>query len=93
MYIHYKLYLTLPHFRACPKPDLDFQYYIWWSFCAQSFRGATVTGARNFLIAYNVNILSTKEQAHRVALNIREQGRGEEQVSRSHFKSSQIIVV
>lgn len=41
--------------------------------------GATVTGARNFLIAYNVNILSTKEQAHRVALNIREQGRGEEQ--------------
>jgi glutamate formiminotransferase/formiminotetrahydrofolate cyclodeaminase len=38
--------------------------------------GATVTGARFFLIAYNVNILGTKEQAHRVALNIREQGRG-----------------
>jgi glutamate formiminotransferase/formiminotetrahydrofolate cyclodeaminase len=37
--------------------------------------GATVTGARFFLVAYNVNILGTKEQAHRVALNIREQGR------------------
>lgn len=38
--------------------------------------GATATGARFFLVAYNVNILSTKEQAHRIALNIREQGRG-----------------
>lgn len=38
--------------------------------------GATVTGARGFLIAYNVNILGTKEQAHRIALNLREQGRG-----------------
>ena len=37
--------------------------------------GATVTGARSFLIAYNINLLSTKEQAHRIALNIREQGR------------------
>ena len=38
--------------------------------------GATATGARFFLIAYNVNILGTKEQAHRIALNLREQGRG-----------------
>jgi glutamate formiminotransferase/formiminotetrahydrofolate cyclodeaminase len=38
--------------------------------------GVTCTGARVFLIAYNVNILGTKEQAHRIALNIREQGRG-----------------
>ncbi|MBI3931966.1 MAG: glutamate formimidoyltransferase [Acidobacteria bacterium] len=38
--------------------------------------GATVTGARFFLIAYNVNVLGTKEQAHRIALDIREQGRG-----------------
>lgn len=38
--------------------------------------GATVAGARFFLIAYNVNILGTKEQAHRIALNIREAGRG-----------------
>lgn len=38
--------------------------------------GAMVTGARFFLVAYNVNILGTKEQAHRIALNIREQGRG-----------------
>lgn len=38
--------------------------------------GATVTGARFFLIAFNVNLLGTKEQAHRIALNIREAGRG-----------------
>jgi glutamate formiminotransferase / formiminotetrahydrofolate cyclodeaminase len=38
--------------------------------------GATCTGARDFLIAYNVNILGTKEQAHRIALDIREAGRG-----------------
>lgn len=42
--------------------------------------GATVTGARFFLIAYNVNILGTKEQAHRIALNIREAGRGPNQL-------------
>ncbi|XP_026218873.1 formimidoyltransferase-cyclodeaminase [Anabas testudineus] len=41
--------------------------------------GATVTGARKFLIAYNVNLIGTKEQAHRIALDIREQGRGKEQ--------------
>jgi len=39
--------------------------------------GATVSGARGFLIAYNVNILGSKEQAHRIALNLREQGRGQ----------------
>jgi glutamate formiminotransferase/formiminotetrahydrofolate cyclodeaminase len=44
--------------------------------------GAMVTGARFFLIAYNVNILGTKEQAHRIALNIREQGRGENEPGR-----------
>ena len=38
--------------------------------------GATVTGARSFLIAYNVNLLSTPNQAHRIALNLRENGRG-----------------
>ena len=37
--------------------------------------GATVTGARFFLIAYNVNLLSTPNQAHRIALNLREAGR------------------
>lgn len=41
--------------------------------------GATVTGARKFLIAFNINLLSTKEQAHRIALDIREQGRGKDQ--------------
>jgi glutamate formiminotransferase/formiminotetrahydrofolate cyclodeaminase len=44
--------------------------------------GATAAGARFFLIAYNVNILATKEQAHRIALNVREQGRGEGQPGR-----------
>jgi glutamate formiminotransferase / formiminotetrahydrofolate cyclodeaminase len=40
--------------------------------------GATATGARHFLIAYNVNILGTSNQAHRIALNLREAGRGAE---------------
>ncbi len=40
--------------------------------------GATVTGARSFLIAYNVNLSSTPNQAHRIALNLREAGRGED---------------
>lgn len=44
--------------------------------------GATCAGARDFLIAYNVNVLGTKEQAHRIALNIREQGRGPGQPGR-----------
>lgn len=44
------------------------------------FWGATIAGARKFLIAYNINILGTKEQAHRLALNIRTQGRGLDQV-------------
>ncbi|KAH0621749.1 hypothetical protein JD844_023368 [Phrynosoma platyrhinos] len=44
--------------------------------------GATVTGARKFLIAYNINLLCTKELAHRIALNIREQGRGKDQPGR-----------
>ena len=44
------------------------------------FWGATIAGARKFLIAYNINILGTKEQAHRLALNIRTQGRGPDQV-------------
>jgi len=38
--------------------------------------GATVTGARLFLVAYNVNILGTSNQAHRIALDLREAGRG-----------------
>jgi len=39
--------------------------------------GITATGARNFLIAYNVNLIATPNQAHRIALNLREAGRGE----------------
>jgi glutamate formiminotransferase/formiminotetrahydrofolate cyclodeaminase len=54
------------------KPDFGPQEFIPKS-------GATVTGVRFFLIAYNVNILGTKEQAHRIALNVREQGRGDDE--------------
>lgn len=44
--------------------------------------GITATGARMFLIAYNVNLLGTPNQAHRIALNLREAGRGKEQPGR-----------
>lgn len=57
------------------KPDFGPQEFIPKS-------GATVTGVRNFLVAYNVNLLSTKEQAHRIALNIREQGRNDDEPGR-----------
>ncbi len=39
--------------------------------------GASAVGARMFLVACNVNILGTANQAHRIALNIREAGRGD----------------
>ena len=32
--------------------------------------------SRKFLIAYNINLLGTKEQANRIAFNVREKGRG-----------------
>ena len=38
--------------------------------------GVTASGARKFLVAYNINLLGTKQQAVRIALNLREQGRG-----------------
>ena len=44
--------------------------------------GITATGVRNFLVAYNVNILGTPNQAHRIALNLREAGRGEQEPGR-----------
>lgn len=44
--------------------------------------GATATGVRKFLIAFNINVLGTKEQAHRIALNLREQGRGSNEPGR-----------
>merc|ERR1719500_1447738 len=44
--------------------------------------GGTVTGVRKFLIAYNINLVSTKEQAHRIALNLRSKGRGPGQEGR-----------
>jgi glutamate formiminotransferase len=39
--------------------------------------GVTATGSRFFLIAYNINVLAPHNQAHRIALNLREAGRGE----------------
>ncbi len=59
--------------------------------------GATVTGARFFLIAYNINILGTQNQAHRLALDIREQGRtvtgpeGQPTVQPGRFKAVKAI--
>ena len=44
--------------------------------------GATATGARFFLIAYNINIVGTYNQAHRIALNLREAGRGKDKPGR-----------
>ena len=44
--------------------------------------GACCVGARSFLVAFNVNVLGTKEQAHRIALNIREQGRSDTEPGR-----------
>ncbi|KAM9305651.1 formimidoyltransferase-cyclodeaminase [Gastrophryne carolinensis] len=44
--------------------------------------GATASGARKFLLAYNINLLTTKELAHRIALNIREGGRGKAEPGR-----------
>ncbi len=39
--------------------------------------GATAAGARFFLVAYNINVLGTSNQAHRIALDLREAGRGD----------------
>ncbi|XP_064383158.1 formimidoyltransferase-cyclodeaminase-like isoform X2 [Halichondria panicea] len=36
--------------------------------------GVSVVGARKFLIAYNVNLLGTKEQANRISIALRESG-------------------
>ncbi|MFP4527101.1 MAG: glutamate formimidoyltransferase [Candidatus Kapaibacterium sp.] len=44
--------------------------------------GATATGARFFLIAYNINLLATYNQANRIAFNIRETGRGPDKPGR-----------
>jgi glutamate formiminotransferase/formiminotetrahydrofolate cyclodeaminase len=44
--------------------------------------GATATGARFFLVAYNINIIGTSNQAHRIALNLREKGRGPDKPGR-----------
>ncbi len=53
-----------------------------WSGKFDSKWGVTATGARFFLIAYNINVLAPYNQAHRIALNLREQGRGDGQPGR-----------
>lgn len=47
-----------------------------------TFLPATAVGARKFLIAYNINLLGTKEQANRIAFNVREKGRGPDKPGR-----------
>lgn len=49
----------------------------YWSGSFDPKWGITATGARKFLIAYNINVLGTWNQAHRIALNLREAGREE----------------
>ncbi|CAF0969629.1 unnamed protein product [Adineta steineri] len=44
--------------------------------------GATCVGARNYLITYNINLFSTKEQAHRIALNICEEGSNSNEIEK-----------
>ncbi len=44
--------------------------------------GATATGSRFFLVAFNVNVIGTSNQAHRIALNLRETGRGDNEPGR-----------
>lgn len=51
--------------------------------------GATATGARFFLVAFNVNVIGTSNQAHRIALNLRETGRGDNEPGR--FKEVQAM--
>lgn len=43
-------------------------------------------------MAYNVNIIGTKEQAHRIALNIRSAGRGSNQ-ARYFMNISRLLVL
>lgn len=64
-------YEGLPEKLKDPKWKPDFGKPV---FNAKS--GATVIGAREFLIAYNINLNSrNKKLAHDIALNIREKGR------------------
>lgn len=44
--------------------------------------GVTATGARFFLVAYNINVLAPYNQAHRIALDLREAGRGDGEVGK-----------
>ena len=39
-------------------------------------------GARKLLVAFNINVLGTKNQAHRIALNVRTAGRGPKEPGR-----------
>jgi len=49
--------------------------------------GATITGARQFLIAYNVNLqTNSKDVAHEIALRIRESGRTKKDPSGNSIK-------
>ncbi|GAB5466890.1 MAG: hypothetical protein Kapaf2KO_23260 [Candidatus Kapaibacteriales bacterium] len=49
----------------------------YWSGSFDPKWGCTAVGARKFLIAYNINVLAPYNQAHRIALDLREAGRGD----------------
>ncbi len=67
-------YEALPKKLADPKWKPDFGPAEFNEHVART--GATVIGAREFLIAYNVNLNTRdKKLAHEIALNIREKGR------------------
>lgn len=53
-----------------------------WSGTFDSKWGVTATGARFFLVAYNINVLAPYNQAHRIALDLREAGRGDGEVGK-----------
>ncbi len=64
-------YEALPEKMKDPnfKPDYGRQYF-------NEKSGATVIGAREFLIAYNINLNTRdKKKAHKIALEIREMGK------------------
>ncbi|MDP6418007.1 MAG: glutamate formimidoyltransferase [Candidatus Krumholzibacteria bacterium] len=56
--------------------------------------GVTVTGARQFLVAYNINLnTKVKRKAHTIALDIRESGRAKRDENREIVRDEQGIAI
>lgn len=67
-------YEALPQRITSPEWKPDFGPSVWSETAAKS--GATAVGARNFLIAYNVNLNTTStRRANSIAFDVRERGR------------------